>query len=316
MQIHSDVVGTAMLITKVAQRRDGASAPTAGVRIVDMDLTMGESVPYDRYSYVFASNYIGGSTIVIPRQVMNIGPNSTAGNPSPFEMVMPLSTPFVYTGINSIAWEVMQYSNAASGSFNTIDVQAGTSGASATVSLTGAGCTATGQSTVMDLQIQHVERGGTYQFGAYVRYAPANAPTVLFLGTSNPNLPFPGLCGNLYTDLFAQIGGALSDAAGDVRETGSSASSSYPYAPWTFVMPNTLGSPTLYAQAHAFDVGRVDPIPICNSNGRSWTVPAPATTVVSKASRLYNFQFQGPTYPNASPLTLMPAYAAVTEFTY
>ena len=316
MQIHSDVVGTAMLVNRVAQRRNGSTATSAGTRIVDMDLSMGESVPYDRYSYVFAANYIGGSTVVVPRQIVNIGPNSTAGNPSPFEMVVPLTTPFVYTGINSLAWEVMQYSNVANGTFSSVDTQAGTSGASATVSLTGAGCTATGQSLVMDMQVQHVERGGTYQFGAYVRYAPANAPTVLFIGTSNPNLPFPGLCGNLYTDLIAQIGIAVADANGDIRETGSSATSSYPYAPWTFVLPNTLGSPTIYAQAHAYDVGRADPIPICNSNGRSWTVPAPATTVVSMASRLYNFQLQGPGYPNASPLTLMPAYAAVTEFTY
>lgn len=139
---------------------------------------------------------------------------------------------------------------------------------------------------------------------------------MLFLGLSNPNLPFPGLCGNLYTDLIAQIAGAVADANGDIRETGTAATQSYPYALWTFMMPNTLGSPTLYAQAHAFDGGRIDPVPICNSNGRSWVVPAPATAVVAKASRLYNFQFQGAAYPHATPLLLMHGYSAVTQFTY
>lgn len=316
MQIHTDVVGTAMMVNKIAQRRNGASATSAGTRIVDMDLTMGESVPYNRYSYVFAANYIGTPVVAVPRQIVNIGPNTTAGSPAPFEMVIPLTTPFLYTGVNSLAWEVMQYSNTASGAFVTLDTEAGSAGTAATPLLTGAGCTATGQSTVMDLQIQHVERGGTYQFGAYVRYAPANAPTVLYLGTSNPNLPFPGLCGNLYTDLAAQIGSAVADANGDIRETGSATSSSYPYALWTFMLPNNLGSPTLYAQAHAFDAGRSDPVPICNSNGRSWVVPAPSTAVVAMASRLYNFQLQGAAYPNASPLTLMHGYSAVTEFTY
>jgi hypothetical protein len=112
------------------------------------------------------------------------------------------------------------------------------------------------------------------------------------------------------------IGSAIADASGSLREFGTGTTLDYPYAPWTFVLPNTLGQATLYAQAHAYDAGRSDPIPICNSNGRSWTVPAPNTTVVAKASRLYNFQLQGPTYPHATPLTLAHCYSAVTEFTY
>lgn len=315
MQIHSDVVGTPMMVTRVAQRRNGSASTSTGTRVVDMDLTMGESLPYNRYSYVFAANYIGAPAVVVPRQIVNIGPNTGTGSPAPFEMAIPVAA-FAYSGVDSLAWEVMQYSNTASGTFASVDTQSGSNPTNPVPTLTGPGCTATGQTQVMDMVIQHVGRGNSYQFGAYVRYAPVSAPTVLFLGLSNPNLPFPGLCGNLYTDLTAQIGIGLSDASGDLRETGSSTASSYPAAGLTFVMPAIVGSPTLYAQAHAFDAGRTDPIPICNSNGRSWTVPTPNTSVVSMASRLYNFQAQGSAYPNASPLTLMPGYAAVTEFTY
>lgn len=153
MQIHSDVVGTTMLVAKIAQRRNGATAPSAGTRVVDMDVTMGDSVPYNQYSYVFAANYIGAPVVVVPRQIVNIGPNSTAGNPSPFEMVVPLTTPFFYIGVNSLAWEVMQYSNTANGTFVTLDAEGGSTSVAATPMLTGAGCTATGQSLVMDLQI-------------------------------------------------------------------------------------------------------------------------------------------------------------------
>ncbi|MEZ5966106.1 MAG: hypothetical protein R3F56_19880 [Planctomycetota bacterium] len=315
MQVHSDTVGTPMVVTQVAQRRNGTSTPPGGSRTVDLELFMGESVAWNRISYVFAANYIGGSSQVVTRQVVNIGPLTGAGNPAPFEMLIPLSTPFAYTGVNSLAWEAVQYSNAASGTFTTVDTHQGTA-TNGSSSLTGAGCVATGQTSTMDLQVQHVDRGGAYQVGFYVRYAPAGAPTVLYLGSSNPNLSFPGLCGNLYTDLAAVLASGVADANGDLRETASTATSSYPYAPWTFVMPNVLGAPTLYVQAHAFDAGRTDPVPICNSNGRSFAVPAPNIGTISEVSRLYNFQFQGPSYPNATPLTLDHGYAAVTEFTY
>lgn len=316
MQVHSDTVGTVMVVNKVSQRRDGATAAAGGTRNVDLEMFMGDSVAWDRVSYVFASNYLAPATQVVARQVVSIGPTSAPGSPAPFELAVPLSTPYIYTGVNSLAWEVVQYSNAAVGTIGQLDVQSGSSNAGVAATLTGPGCTATGQASVMDLGVQHVDRGGAYQFGFFVANAPASAPVVLYLGLSNPNQAFPGLCGSLYTDLTAVLGAAVSDASGYVREIGTSTTTSYPYAPWTIVLPNPLGQPTLYAQAHALDLGRSDPLPICNSNGRSWQIPAPSTTSVARASRLYNFQAQGPTYPHATPLTLMHGYAAVTEFTY
>jgi hypothetical protein len=316
MQVHSDVGGTPKIITRIAQRRNGTVAPQNGTRAIDLELTMGSSVSYDSVSYVFANNYIGAPTLVVPRQVINIGPTVVPGSPAPFEMVIPLTTPFVYTAANSLAWEVVQYSNTANGLTASIDTETGSSTSGAAPVLTGAGCTATGRSAVMDLGIQHVDRGGTYQFGAYVTGAPANAPTLLFLGTSDPALQVPGLCGSIHTDLTLLLGVAVADASGFVRELGTSTTLSYPSALFTFVLPNALGGATLYAQAHALDAGRPDPIQVSNSNGRSWVVPMPNTTVVARASRLYNFQLQGPTYPHATPLTLAPGYSAVTEFTY
>ncbi len=316
MQVHSDTIGNVMVINKVAQRRDGATAAANGSRSVDLEMYMGDSVAWNRVRYVFADNYVAPATLVVPRQIVNIGPTALPGSPAPFELAVPLSTPFVYTGVNSLAWEVVQYSNTAVGAIGALDVQSGSSNAGATAAITGPGCVATGQSGTMTLSVQHVDRGGAYQFGCFVANAPVSAPVVLYLGVSNPNQPVPGLCGNLHTDLAATLGVALSDATGFVRETATNATTSYPYAPWTFVLPNPLGQPTLYAQAHALDTGRTDPLPICNSDGISWQVPASSATTVAQASRLYNFQFQGPTYPNATPLTLMHGYAAVTEFTY
>jgi hypothetical protein len=265
---------------------------------------------------VFANNYIGAPMLVIPRQNINIGPTAVAGSPAPFELILPLMTPFVYNGQASLAWEVKQYANVANGLSNSMDTQSGTSTNGATPALTGTGCTATGQSSPMDLGVQHVDRGGAYQFGAYVTGAPANAPVILFLGSADPNLAVAGLCGNVHTNLLLLLGVAMADNAGFIRELGTSTTLNYPSAHFTYVLPNSFGGATFYAQAHAIDLGRPDPIPVTNSNGRSWVVPLANTTVVAKASRLYNFQLQGPSHPHATPLTLAHGYTAVTEFTY
>lgn len=316
MQVHSDTIGTVMVVNKVAQRRDGLTAAANGSRSVDLEMYMGDSIAWDRIRYVFVDNYVAPPTLVLPRQVVNIGPTASPSNPAPFELAVPLSTPFVYTGVNSLAWEIVQYSNTAVGTIGALDVQSGSANAGAAAATTGPGCIATGQSATMTLGVQHGDRGGAYQFGCFVANAPVSSPVVLYLGVTNPNQPVPGLCGSLHTDLAASLGVALADASGFVREIGTSTTISYPHAPWTFVLPNTLGQPTLYAQAHALDTGRTDPLPICNSDGISWQVPARSTTTVAQASRLYNFQLQGPSYPHATPLTLMHGYAAVTEFTY
>jgi hypothetical protein len=318
MQVHSDIGGgSPKIITKIAHRRDGSAAPQNGTRTVDMEMWMGDSVDYDRISYVFANNYRSAPQLVLPRQIINLGPTSMTGSPAPFELVVPLTNPYLYVGTTSLAWEVVQYSNVVAGTMtHNLDMQGGSSSVAALPALTGAGCVATGQTATMDLGIQHIDRGGTYHFGAYVTGAPANAPTILFLGGSDPALQVPGLCSAVRTDLLVTLAVAVADASGYIRELGNTATSTNPSAALTMVLPNTFPGANLFAQAHAIDFARPDPITVCNSNGRSWVVPTPNTTIVARASRLYNFQLQGPGYPNATPLTLAHAFAAVTEFTY
>jgi hypothetical protein len=317
MQVHSDVGGSPKLIRQVAFRRNGAAAAQPnGTRILDMEMRLGHSVDWNRVTYVFAGNWIGQPTLCLPRQTVNIGPLVSTANPAPFEMVVPLPTPFPYTGATSLAFEMIQHSNTANGLTAQHDNESGSSTTGAAASVTGPGCIATGRSSTMDLVIQHGDRGGAYQCGAYVTLAPANAPTTIYFGASNLNIPVPGLCGNILHDFAFPVPVGLSDASGFIGEYATSTTSPYPSALCTIVMPNTIGGATLYAQAHSLDVGRVGQLPICNSIGRTFTVPMPNTTVVAKASRLYNFQLQGPTHPHATPLSLAHGYTAVTEFTY
>jgi hypothetical protein len=316
MQVHSDVGGTPKLIKQIAFRRDGARPATGtGTRAVDCEFWLGHSVDWNRISFVFANNWLSTPTQVITRQVVNIGPLLSTNTPAPFELVFPFGTPFLYIGNTSLAWDSIEYANTGTVSFSH-DAEGGTSTNGAAAVLTGAGCVATSQTVAMDIAVQHVDRGGSYQCGLYVQYAPTNAPTVLMLGTANPALTLPGLCGGIYTNFALQVPLGVSSATGFIGETGVSASGAYPSALATFVLPNTFNGAAIYAQAHALDAGSSLSIPVCNSNGRSWTVPAPNTGSIVKASRLYSFMLANPTYPNATPLTLSHGYAAVVELTY
>ena len=315
MQVHSDVGGAPKLITRIAFRRDGPSTYPGLVRAVDVEMWLGSSVDWDRVSYVFVRNWIGTPTQVLTRQVVNIGPLVAAGSPAPFELVFPFSTPFLYIGSTSLAWDSIEYANTGTRAFNH-DAEAGSATTGAAPSLTGNGCTATGQTSVMDIGVQHLDRGGAYQCGIYVQNAPANAPTILFLGASNPSLSIPGLCSALYTDMLLQVPMGNASAIGYIGEYGVSTLNAYASALSTFVLPNTLGGATLYAQAHSLDLGRTDPIAVCNSHGRSWLVPRPNVVSIVRAGRLYNFTLQGSAYPNATPHNLSHGYAAVVEFTY
>lgn len=70
-------------------------------------------------------------------------------------------------------------------------------------------------------------------------------------------------------------------------------------------------------QAHSIDLGRADPIPVCNSNGASFTVPSPSPGTPVKSTRLYTFNLQGPTFPRATPLAGgNVGWSVITEFTY
>ena len=135
---------------------------------------------------------------------------------------------------------------------------------------------------------------------------PASAPTFLALGITNPNLPVPGLCANSYTDLTAIIDLGAASAAGAV--TGDSGIG--------FLLPNVgLAGSTFYTQALSLDTGRLDPLPLCVSNGRSVVVPSPATTDIIQIARIYN-NAGGANASIAAVVTSTHNYGIVTEFTY
>lgn len=312
MQIHSDIGGTPKVITKIAGRPNGNTTGFTGTRSLDIEVYMGDSVPYNSCSFVIANNYIGARSAVLTRQVVNCGP-FTAGTPAPFEFGIPLTTPYVYSGANSLAWEMLQYANTATGTAPSSTDTENSSLATATSTVTGTGCIASGQTAAMIHTVTAADVAGLFTFGFYVDRAPANAPTVLYIGASNPNLSVFGLCGNLYTDLLISLPLGQSDANGYIGSL--SGTTKIAGGPCTILVPNTFPGATVYTQVHSIDVGSTSLLPIANSDGRATVVPTPTLTKVTKVSRI--FSNGATTDVNAHFFnTTSVGYGAVVEFTY
>lgn len=315
MQIHSDVTGP-IVITKLSFRPNGNTTGFAGSAACDMEMFMGDSLPYDSPRWVLAQNYLGVPQNSLTRQVINWGPLA-AGSPAPFEFNVPLTTPFVYTGAASLAWEAVVHSLTFTTPFATqMDVESSTITTGTTGTSTGVGCTVTGQASAMTLAMTHSDSAGTWSFGCTVANGPASAPAFLYLGVSNPNLSFPGLCSNLYTDLVLSLplgatdangySGTFSNVAGTTRVGGGANA---------YALRNSVAGATLYFQAHALDISQPG-IPIANSNGLSLLVPPSNLTRVRQVTRLFN-NFGSTTATDAIYFnTSCVGYGIVTEFTH
>jgi hypothetical protein len=313
MQIHDDIGGTPKLITKISFRVGQSTTNALGVRTIDMELFMGHGPNYPNWSYTFANNYVGAPMQVMPRQNVVFGPTGQAVNPGPNPFTnqdLMLTTPFPYNGVGSCIWEAVIHANptAVGGSFlaTDADVSSTTSGTAGTI--TGTGCIATGRAAAMTHTITHADMGGLYLLNVSVGNGPSTAPLLWALGTSNPNLAVPGLCTNVLTDLLIILFAGSTDAAGALTTATPTRS--------TIVTPNSIGGATLFSQVHAIDMGRPDPIPVTNSNGRTFVVPMPNTTQVNKTTRLLN-SAGGTTATEAIFFnTSTIGHALVTQFTY
>lgn len=273
LEIHSTLTGAAT-IRGLSWRQNEGNRTFDGTRTLDMELSMGRAVRSDICRFVFAANYIGAPTVVMARRSVNFGPQGLAGSPSPFQgMSVTLDAPFSFVS-GSLAWEAKIFANAGGGRFNDADAEAYALDRSID-GVNGLGCTVSGAQDPMRLDSTSVALGlGTY-YAHTVRAAPINAPLVLALGASNPNLPVPGLCCNLFTDLIATLGVGTTGADGTYTSTGSTV---------FFVQRNLVGQ-SLHAQAFAVDLGSAHAIPLLGSNGAVTTFAAP--TVFPVVSRIY-----------------------------
>ena len=302
MQVHSDIGGTPLVIRKLAFRQGPSTTNFTGTRLVDLELHMGHTVGYDVVRHTYNDNFVTPRINVITRKIVNFGPQGQATNPGPNPftgMDLVLDVPFPYSGALSLGWDVAMYSNVLTGNWNSANPDQSSSGGSTAGLVTGAGCgTATHTVSIAD-------NGGVLSTGFALTGAPATQATLLAIGGTNPNLAVPGLCSPLQTDLAVMLGAGLTNASGAIALGGSAS---------FHLGTNIVQGATLYSQMHTLDPASTNPIPVVNSNGRSFVVPISNTTKVIKATRLYN---ASATATTANWATVgVVGYALVTQFTY
>lgn len=317
LQIHSDLKSTsARVIQKIAWRRDGGSTPGTGTRALDLQLTMGHTREFDACTWVFANNYVLTTPqVVVPRQIVNLGPATSTSAPPPFEIAIPLNVPFVYFGTASLGWEVSVFSATTTGAFPAaVDAHYTGITLGANTPTTVAGCTTPGQVFPIVATPSFADNGGTFVLGVAIDRAPQNQPALLALGASNPNLSVPGLCGLVATDLLVTLPMGTTDATGFLG--GTSNGIKYPAGEAAWAFPNTLPGARLYLQAHILHPSAPGAIKLANSDGKYLTVPTLSGGSPVQVTRLYNAE-GGASVPNAICFgTGNVAFGLVTEFTF
>lgn len=311
LQVHGDLGATPRSFSKLAFRMNAGTTLYTGTRAADIELFMGPSVGPASISFFYANNFIGTPTPVIARRTVNFGPQGQAVTPGPnpftSAMDLPLDAPFVYSGTGSIAWDYVQYSSTLTGTFSSLDGDIGSSTTFAST-ITGTGCTCTGRTAAMVHGASGIDVGGKLAINFTVTNGPTSAPVILAIGGTNPNTPFPGLCSSLFTDLTFQLPIGTTSAAGAITTTEAGAA--------TLVLENSIPGVTLFTQTHSLDTGRVGELPLCNSNGRTFTIPTPNLTKVVDVSRVYNNTATATPIEGAYIATFTVGFGLVTEFTY
>ncbi|MEZ5965232.1 MAG: hypothetical protein R3F56_15470 [Planctomycetota bacterium] len=281
-QIHSDLPAGPLTISSLSFRANtpGVVTTYAGTRTIVIDMSIGTGpASYADVSRVFAQNFTS-STQVLTNQTLNWGPQGTTVSPGPQPFAGAntdiLFPSYVWPG-GSLTWEVTIVSNTVSGTFATIDSDASSVTTSA-ASTTGTGCVCTGRTSASTISSSFADMAGYLTMQIGVTNGAISAPALLSIGTSNPNLPFPGLCSNLLTDLAVPP-----FFIGNTGTTGTLSSQEG----FTLAVPNHFAGAQLYFQAHTVDAGQAG-LPICNSSGVTVTLPTSNLSKIVQVSRMFD----------------------------
>jgi hypothetical protein len=246
-------------IRSIAFRRD-AGTPLGARRVVALEVVMAEG-DYATFGESFGANYAGAPTTVVAQRMIGLPDWSVpAGSPAPFDLVVPFDAPWTYTGAGDLLFELRVHSNSETVRPFYTD-RAATQYRIASGTQNGTGCAAGPQRSEMRLSSFARTSATTIELGFELRSAPAGAPIVLALGTSDPMFALPGLCAALRTDAALTLSLAVADAVGSV-------------APRVFLLPwdPQLAGATLFAQSAASDPSQ-PALPVVVSSGNRTTVP-------------------------------------------
>jgi hypothetical protein len=264
-QCHADLRGTPRLIQALSIRRDGglgafasAVARTVNLSLVYARGNMGAFTPVFADNYVCAPTTVFTGNVNLPDWTMNLG------SPAPWNVTITGTMPWVYDGRHDLIWELVINSTTSTGTYPADAISGPTPGTLGlgTNTPSGTGCMATGANNPMLLRGGCMSDGvnNDLDIGWWFDYGVPNAPSILMLGTTDPNQAVPGLCTNLRTNLLLTLSG---------RTDGSGCYTSSMFSvPWS----PAFGGASLYAQGACADAGQSAAIKVSLTNGLQVTV--------------------------------------------
>jgi hypothetical protein len=283
----NDLKGTPRVFSEIAWRRDGSLGTTTsyGSRTIDMEISLADT-DFATFSTTFASNYANTPVNVFTRKLVNTPDHTNQPNvlPAPWTFALPFDTPYVYTGVKEMLYDITCYSFTTTASYPLDAVSGATPSAIAGFRSVGTGCTTS--NGAMTLRASHTISTSANSLSLVwnLLRGPSSASSAILVGMTDPNAPIPGLCGGglLHTDA------RLLAIGGTTGTTGSMNTTAIPLAPYDSMW---AGLP-LTAQAASADASQSG-LPVAASNGIVSTVPALPTATPSH--RLYSSTLNSPT---------------------
>jgi hypothetical protein len=277
LQIHADLAGRPGTFNRIALRRDGVYRTDPGMvaKTVTASLWFGQGVPIAGMSATFAANFAAGSkTQVATAKVFSL-PDWTqkpGAPPAPFDVVLPLDAPYVWSGTGPFAWE-MRVHDMSSTHPMFADAQRTTEFGTSSGNSYTSPCPMTGGSIFLSSSFSSSLRGGHV-----LRWSMATprlgAPAVIWFGATQANVAVPGLCRSIAAEPTISIPGATRSGDGG-----------YEIAPWLTTYTPAFAGVHVFAQGAVLDAGRADPIGVALSAGLDTIVPAAPVPLVA---RLYH----------------------------
>lgn len=273
-QIHGDLKGSPKALQGMTFRR--AQSATAARSMV-LTINLGDS-SYAARSTTFASNFTGTPVTVLPQTTVNFPDWTTPSGfvPEPWTTVIPFTTPFPYSGVNDLVWEMLVDGSTTTASRPT-DAYSGTTVTMyAALAPLGKGCLV-GTNTLPMTQTMNVTTStttGNLSFGGSIARGPASAASVMMVGIVNLDLTIPGLCEKLFPLTVWSFNFNLSTSG-----SGSMTTLTTPHnVAWAGAQ--------VFSQTAALDANQPG-LPVALSNGTAVTLPPFAPTPLVEICRIY-----------------------------
>lgn len=299
-QVHGDLVGQSLSIKGLSFRRDAIWSSAARKKRLSLTVWLGQG-SFSNVSKTFAKNYdTSGPSNVLPLSTVQLPqlPFKPANPPAPFTVHVPFQKPYVYAGKRALVWDMIGSATLSQGwSPYPLDADKADGPRRGVYVELGTGCMTAGHRSPM-LAVAYfttLRNPDRKRYICHTQFATKNAPAMMFIGLTNPNVPFPICNKTLYTDASLASIPLRSDWMGTFQWQIDT--------PWH---PQWAGR-RFYTQTATADPTKF-PMPIAVSNGAMSIVPTLGVNQ-GKTARVLSYLSGG-----SATGVLDMGYAVITRF--